>query len=65
MEDITVRKFVTAPMRDNFLLNRNATTWNMLTPKIAEADMVNQFETRIDRHMSSETWGRSVWRRRN
>ena len=55
-------KFVNAPMRDNFLLNRNATTWNMLPSEIAEADTVNQFKARIDRHMASETWRRSVYR---
>ncbi len=53
---------VNAPMRDNFLLNRNATTWNMLPSEIAEADTVNQFKARIDRHMASETWRRSVYR---
>ena len=55
-------KFVNAPMRDNSLLNRNATTWNMLPSEIAEADTVNQFKARIDRHMASVTWRRSVYR---
>ena len=55
-------KTVNTPMRDNFLLNRNATTWNMLPSDIAEADTVNQFKARIDRHMASETWRRSVYR---
>ena len=36
-------RFVNAPIRDNSLLNRNATTWNMLPSEIAEADTVNQF----------------------
>ncbi len=59
---IITEKFVNAPMRDNFLLNRNATTLNMLPSEIAEADTVKQFKARIDRHMASETWRRSVYR---
>ena len=55
-------KHVNTPMRDNFLLNRNATTWNMLPSEIAEADTVNQFKARLDKHMSTETWRRSVYR---
>jgi len=55
IEDMTVMKIVNAPMRNNFLLNRNATTWNMLPSEIAEADTVNQFKSRIDRRMTSET----------
>jgi len=58
---IISEKFVNAPMRNNFLLNRNATTWNML-PYIEEVDTVNQFKARIDRRMASETWRRSVYR---
>ena len=55
-------KHVNTPMRDNFLLNRNATTWNMLPSEIAEADTVNQFKARLDKHMSTVTWRRSVYR---
>ena len=49
-------------MRDKFLLNRTATTWNFLPSEIAETDTVNQFKAKIDRHMKSETWRRSVYR---
>jgi len=40
-------------MRGGFLLNPNATTWNMLPSEIAEADTVNQFKVRRDKHMTS------------
>ncbi|RMZ95499.1 hypothetical protein BpHYR1_016018, partial [Brachionus plicatilis] len=50
---------VNLSMRDNFLLNCNATTWNMLPSEIAEADRVRQFKARFD--MTSETWRRSVY----
>ncbi|RNA23965.1 RNA-directed DNA polymerase from mobile element jockey-like [Brachionus plicatilis] len=49
-------------MRDKFLLNRTATTWNLLPSEIAGTDTVNQFKAKIDRHMKSETWRRSVYR---
>ena len=39
------------PMRNSFLLNRNATTWNLLPSEIMEADTVNVFKTRIDIHI--------------
>ena len=61
-KQIIRERHVNAPMRDNFLLNRNATTWNMLPSEIAEADTVNQFKARLDKHMASETWRRSVYR---
>ena len=61
-KQIVRERHVNTPMRDNFLLNRNATTWNMLPSEIAEADTVNQFKARIDKHMTSETWRRSVYR---
>ena len=50
------------PMRNGFLPNRNATTWNMLPSEIVEADNVNVFKTRIDRHMKSDSLRRSVYR---
>ena len=43
-------------MRDNFLLDPSAKTWNMLPTEIAEVDTVNQFKTKIDRNMATETW---------
>jgi len=61
-KQIIKEKHVNTPMRDGFLLNRNATTWNMLPSEIAEADTVNQFKARLDKHMTSETWRRSVYR---
>ncbi len=45
---------------DDFLPNRHATTWNISPSEIAEADTVNQFKARLNKHMTSETWGRSV-----
>ena len=38
-------KFVNTPMMDDFLLDRNATTWNMFPSETAEADTVNQYIT--------------------
>ena len=49
--------FVNTPMRDGFLPNRSATTWNLLPP-----ETVNSFKARIDRHMKSDSWKRSVCR---
>jgi hypothetical protein len=49
-------------MRDNFLLNRNATTCNMLSWEIEEAVTVDKFKARIDRHIPEETWRGSVYR---
>ena len=43
------------PMRIGFLPNQNAT-------EIVEADNVNVFKTRIDRHMKSDSLRRSVYR---
>ncbi|RNA25803.1 hypothetical protein BpHYR1_047203 [Brachionus plicatilis] len=37
-------------MRDKFLLNRTATTWNLLPSEIAETDTANQFKAKIERH---------------
>ena len=50
------------PMRNGFLPNRNPTTRNMLPLEIVEADNVNVFKTRIDRHMKSDSLRRSVYR---
>ncbi len=46
-KQIIKEKHVNTPMRDGFLLNRNATTWNMLPSEIAEADTVNQFKAKL------------------
>lgn len=46
-------------MRDKVLLNRTATTWNILPSEIAET--VNQFKAQIDRHMLSGALRRSVY----
>jgi hypothetical protein len=58
----TTREKQGGTMRDKFLLNRTATAWNFLPSEIAQTDTVNQFEAKIDRHMKSETWRRSVYR---
>ena len=50
------------PMRNGFLPNQNATTWNMLPSEIVEADNVYVFKTRIDRHMKSDSLNISVYR---
>ncbi len=42
-------------MRDVFLLNQNAKTWNMLPSEIAEADTLNQFKARLDKHMTLDS----------
>ncbi|RNA15509.1 hypothetical protein BpHYR1_026279 [Brachionus plicatilis] len=48
--------------KELFNLNRTATTWNLLPSEIVGTDTVNQFKAKIDRHMKSETWRRSVYR---
>ena len=55
---ISSDKFVNTPMRDGFLPNRSATDLNLLPPEIAQAETVNCFKARIDRHMKSDTWRR-------
>ena len=49
-------------MRDKFLINLTATTWNFLPSEIVETDTVNQSKAKIDRNIKSETWRRSVYR---
>ena len=51
------------PMRNNSLPNRNATTWNILPSEVVEADTVNIFKERIDKHMKSVAWRRSIYTR--
>ena len=46
---ITRERQGNVPMRNDSLLNRNATTWNLLPSKIVDADTVNVFKTRLDR----------------
>jgi hypothetical protein len=43
------------PMRNFFLPNRTATTWNI-------SDTVDIFKKRIDEHMRSPNWRRSIYR---
>ena len=59
---ITRERQGNVPMRNDSLLNRNATTWNLLPSEVVEADTVNIFKTRIDKHMKSDSWRRSVYR---
>ena len=49
------------PMRVK-LLNRTTTIWNFLPSEIVQAGNVMQFKARIDRHMESSNWRRSVYR---
>ena len=41
--------FKNCPMRNNFLPNRSATTWNNLPTYVAEAKSVNSFKAGFDR----------------
>ena len=50
------------PMRNNSLPNRNATTWNILPSEVVGAESVNIFKERIDKHMRSAAWRRSIYR---
>jgi hypothetical protein len=50
------------PMRNYSLPNRNANTWNILPSEIVEADTVNTFKERLDRHMKSVAWRQSIYR---
>jgi hypothetical protein len=45
-----------------FLLNRCASHWNRLPLEVANAENTNQFKARLDAHMTSEKWRRSVYR---
>ena len=59
---ITRERQGNVPMRNGSLLNRNATTWNLLPSEIVEADTVSVFKTRLDRHIKSDSLRRSVYR---
>ncbi len=50
------------PMRNFSLPNRTATTWNILPPEVVRSDMVDVFKKRIDEHMRSPNWRRSIYR---
>ena len=50
------------PMRNGFLTNRNATTWNLLPLDIVEADTVDHFKVKLDRHIGTDSLRRSVYR---
>ena len=50
------------PVRNYSLPNRNTNTWNILPPEIVEADAVNVFKERLDRHMKSTAWRQSIYR---
>jgi hypothetical protein len=50
------------PMRKCPLPNRTATTWNILHPEVVRSDTVDIFKKRIDEHMRSPNWRRSIYR---
>jgi hypothetical protein len=61
-EQITREVMGNVPMRNYFLPNRNATTWNLLPSDIVESDSVSVFKSRIDKHIRLESLRRSVYR---
>jgi len=48
-------------MRGRFLLNRTATTWNLLPPNEVNAKTVNSFKARLDALVASGDLRRSVY----
>jgi len=50
------------PMRNFSLPNRTATTWNILPSEVVRSDAVDIFKKRIDEHMRSPNWRRSIYR---
>ena len=48
-------------MRNRFLPNRSATTWNSLPPHVVNAISVNSFKARLDKHMAAGLLRRSVY----
>ena len=50
------------PMRNFSLPNRTATTWNILPSEVVRSDNVDIFKKRIDEHMRSPNWRRSIYR---
>ncbi len=51
-----------SPMRNFSLLNRTATTWNILPSEVLRSDNVDIFKKRIDENMRSPNWRRSIYR---
>ena len=49
------------PMRGFSLPNRNATTWNILPSEVVNAGTVNFFKSKLDEHMRSVAWRRSIY----
>ena len=58
---IEVEKWGYNPMRNNSLPNRTATTWNILPSEVVMADTTNVFKSRVDEHMRSQSWRRSIY----
>ena len=50
------------PMRDNALLNRSTTTWNMLPSNIVETETVTAFKQGLSEHIRVDALRRSVYR---
>ena len=59
-QQITRENFTNCALRNNFLLNRNATTWNNLPINVVSSFSVNSFKANLDRHIKSTDWLR-VW----
>ena len=58
---IEVEKWGYNPMRNNSLPNRTATTWNILPSEVVMADTTKVFKSRVDEHMRSQSWRRSIY----
>jgi ribonuclease P/MRP protein subunit RPP40 len=52
-QQITRENFKNCPLRNNFLFNRNATTWNNLPKSVVSSISVNSFKANLDRHIKS------------
>ena len=48
-------------MRNNFLPNRSATTWNILPYEIVNAKSVNAFKARLENHVKMNRWRESIY----
>jgi len=53
---ILKERAVSFPMRGFSLPNRNATAWNILP-----SEVVNFFKSKLDEHMRSVAWRRSIY----
>ena len=58
---IQVEKSGCKPMRKNSLPNRTTTTWNLLSSGEVMVDTTKVFKSRIDVHMKSLSWRRSIY----